>query len=68
MTNIIVEGQTAEEAYRNGNELLKFVWKYMVRNRLHIKMSKCCYLHFKPQCPTEISAGVDMELLVDSFQ
>ena len=66
-TNIFVDGQTAEEAYRKGNELLKSVRKYMVLNKLHINMSKCCYVHFKPKSKTETSTEVDMELLIDSF-
>ena len=50
-TNIFVEGQTAAEAYSKGNELLNMVQKYMLLNKLHINMSKCCYIHFKPKAP-----------------
>ena len=46
-----VEGQTAAEAYSKGNELLNMVQKYMLLNKLHINMSKCCYIHFKPKAP-----------------
>ena len=66
-TNIFVEGQTAEEAYRKGNELLASVGKYMALNKLHINMSKCCYLHFKPKSKTENSAEDDLALILDGF-
>ena len=48
-TNIFVEGKTAEEAYELGNALLHSVQKYMYLNKLHINMTKCCYIHFKPK-------------------
>ena len=47
-TNIFVEGSTEQEAYQKGNCLLKLVKEYMLLNKLHMNMSKCCYIHFKP--------------------
>lgn len=47
-TNIFVEGSTEEEAYHKGNSVLKLVKEYMLLNKLHMNMSKCCYIHFKP--------------------
>ena len=47
-TNIFVEGESVEEAYEKGNILLHSIKKYMTLNKLHINMSKCCYIHFKP--------------------
>ena len=49
-TNIFVEGETVEEAYAKGNNLLCVLQKYMLLNKLHINMAKCCYIHFKPKC------------------
>ena len=48
-TNIFVKGVTAEDAYLKGNKVLKLVKEYMLLNKLHINMSKCCYIHFKPK-------------------
>ena len=48
-TNIFVQGKTAIEAYEKGNKLLKSLNRYMLLNKLHINMSKCCYIHFKPK-------------------
>ena len=47
-TNIFVEGKTAANAYEKGNQLLKSLYRYMISNKLHINMSKCCLIHFKP--------------------
>ena len=47
-TNIFVKGSTEHEAYQKGNSLLKLVKEYMLLNKLHMNMSKCCYIHFKP--------------------
>ena len=48
-TNIFVSGNTLSEAYSKSNELLKSLNQYMVLNKLHINMSKCCYIIFKPK-------------------
>ena len=48
-TNIFVEGKTAANAYEKGNQLLKSLYRYMISNKLHINMSKCCFIHFKPK-------------------
>ena len=68
-TNIFVEGNTEDEAYAKGNELLKSVQKYMFLNKLHINMSKCCYIHFKPKIRrTELTqAQPNHALLINNF-
>ena len=68
-TNIFVEGHTAEEAYAKGNELLHSVQKYMLLNKLHINMSKCCYIHFKPKpCKANfIQPPPKHDLFIDNF-
>ena len=48
-TNIFIEGASIEEAYKKGNIVLQLVKEYMMHNKLHINMSKCCYIHFKPK-------------------
>ena len=48
-TNIFVEGETVDEAYAKSNNLLSVLQTYMLMNKLHINMAKCCYIHFKPK-------------------
>ena len=62
-TNIFVEGATVEEAYRKGNSLLQSVKEYMTHNKLHINMSKCCYIHFQPK--SKCSENKDFSLNID---
>ena len=47
-TNIFVSGATAREAYDSANAVLEKVTEYMDANQLHINVSKCCFIHFKP--------------------
>ena len=65
-TNIFVEGQTVAEAYAKGNELLRFVQRYMLLNKLHINMSKCCYIHFKPRT-SSCEPSNNSALYIDQF-
>ena len=70
-TNIFVIGNTPSEAYEKANQLLKSVQKYMYLNKLHINMSKCCYIHFKPKHVTNIQQDghddLSHQLLLDDF-
>ena len=47
-TNIFVEGKSLADAYDKANKVLKCVTTYMKHNKLHINMTKCCYIHFQP--------------------
>ena len=47
-TNIFVTGETKHIAYVKANAVLKLISKYMICNKLHINLSKCCYLYFSP--------------------
>jgi len=47
-TNIFIAGSSQEKTYLKANEILDHVSKFMKCNLLHINMSKCCYIHFKP--------------------
>ena len=47
-TNIFVSGKNENEAYRNANVVLNEVYNYMLKNQLHINMSKSVYMHFRP--------------------
>ena len=44
-TNIFVSGKSKTEAYENANLVLDNVYKYMTKNKLHIKS---VHMHFKP--------------------
>ena len=47
-TNIFVSGKSKTEAYENANSVLDNVYKYMIKNKLHINISKSIHMHFKP--------------------
>ena len=47
-TNIFIIGPSKESTYLKANKVLEQVSKFMSSNLLHINMSKCCYIHFKP--------------------
>ena len=49
-TNIFVSGSSITEAYSTANTVLEALNTYMIVNRLHINMTKCCYILFKPKC------------------
>ena len=67
-TNIFVEGVTAQEAYEKGNKLLKCLQTYMILNKLHVNMSKCCFMHFQPKCTTSKNTiETNLKLEIDGF-
>ena len=47
-TNIFVEGNTMEEAFEKANRVIQKVHGYMQSNLLHINLSKCNFMYFKP--------------------
>ena len=51
------------------NQLLKSVQRYMYLNKLHINMSKCCYIHFIPKHTKQLNGQDDSnhQLLLDDF-
>ena len=68
-TNIFIEGATAKEAYRKGNLILRCLYRYMVLNKLHVNMSKCCYIHFKPYTRSENHEPcANLELEIEGFR
>ena len=48
-TNIFVSGDTLSEATLIANNVLSTISHYMTLNKLHINMTKCCYMIFKPK-------------------
>ena len=65
-TNIFVEGTSLEDAYQKGNTVLRLVREYMVLNKLHINMTKCCYIHFKPKSSSQ-DANSSLQLKIHDF-
>ena len=47
-TNIFITGNDENEAYSIANKVLKSVYIYLTVNQLHINLSKCAYMHFRP--------------------
>ena len=47
-TNIFVSASTKSEAYMMANEVLQSVYMYMSTNQLHINLSKCAHMYFRP--------------------
>ncbi len=67
-TNIFVEGCSKQDAYDKGNLVLSAVLKFMFLNKLHINMSKCCYMHFKPPMyQNTTDTDPIFELKIDDF-
>ena len=56
-TNIFVKAKNKSLAYKNANEILRSISYYMLLNRLHINMSKCCFIDFKPEKSEEANVG-----------
>ena len=48
-TNIFITAESEAEAYSMANTTLSNVRNYMISNQLHINLSKCMYIHFKPK-------------------
>ena len=50
-TNIFVKAKNIAHAYEKANTItiLKFVDLYMMTNKLHINMSKSCFIDFKSE-------------------
>ena len=67
-TNIFVDGSSAQDAYMKANRLLSSLNTYMHLNKLHINMTKCCYIHFKPRTLTTSKVeATSLHLEIDGF-
>ena len=53
--------------YQNITEIFFFHQKYMILNKLHINMSKCCYIHFKPKASKPVELPDSLQLHIDGF-
>ena len=47
-TNIFVTGDTKRNTYKLANSVLKALNSYMLANQLHINLSKCNHIYFRP--------------------
>ena len=46
-TNIFIEAKNKMLAYESANNILANIQLYMLVNKLHVNMSKCCFIDFK---------------------
>ena len=47
-TNIFIAAESETEVYKLANKTIARMRLYIISNQLHIKLSKCTYIHFKP--------------------
>ena len=47
-TNIFITAESKTEVYKLANKTIYRMRLYMISNQLHINLSKCTYIHFKP--------------------
>ena len=45
-TNIFVKASSKALVYKNANLILEKISNYMICNKLHINLGKCCYMYF----------------------
>ena len=67
-TNIFVSGKTLNEAYYKANKLLESLDHYMTTNKLHINMTKCCYMIFKPSHRLVDQPYPDLKLMINNCE
>ena len=48
-TNIFITANNQKDVYRTANEVLRSISLYMKANQLHINLSKCAYMYFRPK-------------------
>ena len=46
--NIFIAAKTKKEAYNVSNHVLRSIYTYMHANQLHINLSKCTHMYFRP--------------------
>ena len=46
--NIFIAAKTKNEAYNVSNHVLRSIYAYMHANQLHINLSKCAHMYFRP--------------------
>ena len=66
-TNIFVSGDTLTEAFANSNHLLDAVNRYMTLNKLHINLTKCCFMVFRPKSKQVDQPCLNLELKIGDF-
>ena len=64
-TNIFAKAKTKALVYDLANSLLKLVSDYMKSNKLHINMSKCCYIYFQRQANNQNDSN-NTEIKIDN--
>ena len=65
-TNIFVSARSIDEAYKSANTVLESLTQYMITNKLHINMTKCSYILFKPKCKLNDEPSSDLHLIINN--
>ena len=69
-TNIFVTADNQKDVYTTANKVLQSIFMYMKANQLHINVSKCAYMHFRPnlnhfeRLTCARSSGYDQDLIL----
>ena len=66
-TNIFVSAKSLSEAYNKANELLSELSNYMTTNLLHINLSKCCHIVFKPKTKVVDQPYPELDLKINGI-
>ena len=62
-TNIFVVADSKCEVYEKANAVLKLINEYMLCNKLHINLKKCCYMYFNH---SNVDPGCDTSLILNN--
>ncbi len=65
-TNIFISGNDRQDSIQKANAVLASVSSYMMANKLHINLIKCCYMHFKPK--TEGKVNYDERVMINNSE
>ena len=59
-TNVFVRAKSKKQVYEIANKVMEAIYNYMKVNKLHINMSKCCYMYFRPKKKSNKSPSSDI--------
>ena len=65
-TNIFIAAKSISEVYQKSNAVLECISNYMHSNLLHINMTKCKYIYFKPHL-TEYATAARVRKVTHNF-
>ena len=65
-TNVFAKAKSKVSVYELANKILKLLSEYMKSNKLHINMSKCCYMYFHREYRNNLNDNNNTELKIDN--